>query len=101
MQIGNAVINDETDGVGMYDFLASHAIISDQAADLLKKACDFSSDNLTSQCGAVADEVENDLAYIDLYNIYAPLCTNSNLTALPKKNSVSFKFQCYVWFFFS
>ncbi|KAE9598391.1 putative carboxypeptidase D [Lupinus albus] len=30
IQIGNAVINDETDNRGTFDYLASHAIISDQ-----------------------------------------------------------------------
>lgn len=88
--IGNAVINDETDTRGMYDFLASHAIISDQAASDIKKSCDFSSDkdNQTSKCNAASDEVDKDISYIDLYNIYAPLCKNSNLTAQPKKTSI-------------
>lgn len=92
VQIGNAVINDATDSAGMWDYLASHAIISDQAAYDINKVCDFSSDNLTSECNSVADEVDNDLSYIDLYNIYAPLCKNDSLTTKPKKPSVSFTF---------
>ncbi|XP_061352666.1 serine carboxypeptidase-like 40 [Gastrolobium bilobum] len=87
--IGNAVINDETDVKGMVDFLASHAIISDQAAYDINKACDFSSHNETSsECKAASDELDRDLAFIDLYNIYAPQCKNFNLTAQPKKNSI-------------
>ncbi|XP_027354381.1 serine carboxypeptidase-like 40 isoform X2 [Abrus precatorius] len=86
--IGNAVINDETDALGMYDFLASHAIISDQAAYDINKSCDYSSKNQTSECDAAENEVGNDLEYIDLYNIYAPLCKNTNLTVLPKKTSI-------------
>lgn len=88
MQIGNAVINDDTDALGMYDYLASHAIISDQAAYDINKACDFSSVNQTSECETAADEIDKDLSNIDIYNIYAPLCKNDNLTALPKKTSV-------------
>ncbi|GAU46802.1 hypothetical protein TSUD_268630, partial [Trifolium subterraneum] len=85
-RIGNAVINDDTDSQGMYDFLASHAIISDHAANVINKnICDFSSDNLTNECNAVVDEVGLDLAFIDLYNIYAPVCKNENLTSKPNK----------------
>ena len=98
MQIGNAVINDETDTQGMYDFLASHAIISDQAAYDISKLCNFSSPNTTSECDAAAVEVEKDISFIDLYNIYAPECKNANLTAQPKQTSVSFKFQSLMFF---
>lgn len=97
MQIGNAVINDETDEPGMYDYLATHAIISDRAAYDINNSCDFTSSNQTRECNAIADEVSQDISYIDLYNIYAPLCKDSNLTALPKKTSVSSKFQRIHW----
>lgn len=93
MQIGNAVINDETDSKGMYDFLASHAIISDDAANTIQKHCD-SSPNATSQteeCNEATDEVEKDIYYIDIYNIYAQSCASSNLTTRPKRASVSNK----------
>ena len=48
MQIGNAVINDETDEQGMVDYLGSHAIISDQDVYQIHKYCDFSP-NATTQ----------------------------------------------------
>ncbi|KAK7258207.1 hypothetical protein RIF29_32730 [Crotalaria pallida] len=86
--IGNAVINDATDTPGMYDFLATHAIISDKAAYVINHSCDFSSSNQTSECNATSDEVERDISFIDLYNIYAPLCKNTNLTSQPKKTSI-------------
>ncbi|KAJ7949231.1 Carboxypeptidase [Quillaja saponaria] len=87
--VGNAVINDDTDQRGMYDFLASHAIISDHAANLLKQ-CDFSSNATTqsSECDAGSEEASKDILYISIYNIYAPSCFNSNLTAQPKKGSI-------------
>lgn len=86
--IGNAVINDQTDSAAMYDYLASHAIISDEAAYDIKNVCDFSSDKLSKECNAVAEEVNEDLAFINLYNIYAPVCKNDNLTTRPKKYSI-------------
>lgn len=90
LQIGNAVINDETDTKGMFDFLGSHAIISDSVAAAIDKFCDFSP-NATKQseeCNKAADEAEKYINAIDIYNIYAPLCTNPNLTLIPKKNTV-------------
>lgn len=91
MQIGNAVINDETDSRGMYDFLASHAIISDETANTIIKHCDFSSntDTYSDECNDATGEAERDTDHINIYNIYAPNCVSSNLTARPKKASVS------------
>ncbi|KAE9598434.1 putative carboxypeptidase D [Lupinus albus] len=88
IMIGNAVINDETDNRGRYDYLASHAIISDQAAHDINTFCNFSSDVIPIQCRTAIDEYDRDVSFIDIYNIYAPLCNNPNLTALPKKNSI-------------
>ncbi|XP_054815388.1 serine carboxypeptidase-like 40 [Prosopis cineraria] len=83
--IGNAAINDETDSRGLWDFLASHAIISDKAA-LDVQLCDFSNvaTNLSNECQETLEEIETNIIAIDLYNIYAPLCHNYNLTSLPK-----------------
>ncbi|CAA0816584.1 Serine carboxypeptidase-like 40 [Striga hermonthica] len=87
--IGNAVINDETDTKGMYDYFGSHALISDDIAYQIKKYCDFSpkvteqSDKCIEAAGIADKNVEN----IDIYNIYAPLCSNPTLTDKPKKIS--------------
>ncbi|KAI4333073.1 hypothetical protein L6164_017923 [Bauhinia variegata] len=87
IMIGNAVINDETDQRGMYDYFSTHALISDQAGYDIQKYCDFSP-NATKQnkeCSAAVDQVSKNVAYIDIYNIYSPLCKDTNLTAYPKK----------------
>ncbi|KAA8515624.1 hypothetical protein F0562_018765 [Nyssa sinensis] len=88
--IGNAVINDETDSRGMYDFFASHALISDETSHQIMKYCDFlpNATTQTSRCNAAANEANKDVNDIDIYNIYAPLCLSSNLTAKPKKTSL-------------
>ncbi|XP_014494536.1 serine carboxypeptidase-like 40 [Vigna radiata var. radiata] len=85
--IGNAVINEETDSSGLYDFLASHAIISDEAA-YISKACESSSKIASSQCDAAETQVDSNIEYIDLYNIYAPLCNSTKLTPRPKRYSI-------------
>ncbi|KAL6129705.1 hypothetical protein ACLB2K_073054 [Fragaria x ananassa] len=89
--IGNAVINDETDTKGMYDYLATHALISDEIANQVHKYCDFSPNSTTEtkECDDAMDAIDRATYYIDIYNIYAPLCTSSNLTVKPKKASVS------------
>ncbi|KAL7083649.1 hypothetical protein ACP275_14G176200 [Erythranthe tilingii] len=87
--IGNAVINDESDVKGMYEFFGSHALLSDETTSLIMKYCDFTP-NATTQsniCNEAAGEAEKDTNSIDIYNIYAPLCKNTSLTDKPKKTS--------------
>ncbi|KAB2623358.1 serine carboxypeptidase-like 40 [Pyrus ussuriensis x Pyrus communis] len=93
--IGNAVINDETDTKGMYDYLASHAIISDKTANVINNYCNFAPNVKTDQrkeCNDATDDAAKDTYYVDIYNIYAPSCLSTNLTAKPKRTSI-FKFD--------
>ncbi|XP_057514159.1 serine carboxypeptidase-like 40 isoform X2 [Actinidia eriantha] len=89
--IGNALINDDTDVVGFYDYIASHALISDENLYQIKKYCNVgvNATHLSyDKCKAVGNDVYLDLKNIDIYNIYAPLCHNTNLTQKPKKSSL-------------
>lgn len=89
--MGNAVINDETDNIGMYTYFGNHALISDDLAQKILKSCDFSP-NATSQsdeCNQAADDAGKDTSYINIYNIYGPLCPHEGTTARPGKPSVS------------
>ena len=92
LQIGNPTINDETDDKGMYDFLASHAILSESLASIINKcnSNDTTGDLTTDKCYEAMDECYRDVRYIDIYHIYAPLCKNTSLTATPKPATVSF-----------
>ncbi|KAL8171499.1 hypothetical protein V2J09_023303 [Rumex salicifolius] len=84
--IGNAVINDETDEMGMYEYFWTHALISDQTRNTIIKTCDFSpsSSSQSKECINAANEADIGVNYIDIYNIYAPICLNSNLTSKPR-----------------
>ena len=82
------MINDETDNLGMYDYFASHALISDKTWYEIKEHCDFGTLS-SNECKVLTAEADNDLDNIDIYNIYAPLCYDNNLTKKPKKTSVS------------
>ncbi|KAJ0039298.1 hypothetical protein Pint_23884 [Pistacia integerrima] len=90
IMIGNAVINDETDVRGMYEYFKNHALISYEVADQIQKSCDFSSNasNQSDDCDAATQVVNQNIYYLDIYNIYAPLCVHSNLTAHPKRASI-------------
>ncbi|KAL3348418.1 hypothetical protein AABB24_021866 [Solanum stoloniferum] len=89
--IGNAVINDETDTRGMYEYFASHALISDEVEAEIQKQCKFTipESEESDECkmaGIIADYDTHD--HIDIYAIYAPLCHNTNLTSKPKRPSL-------------
>ncbi|CAN4080597.1 unnamed protein product [Withania somnifera] len=88
--IGNAVINDETDTGGMYEYFASHAIISEEVGAEIQKQCKFTvaENEESEECKVAQGKADYDIYDIDIYNIYAPICHNSNLTAKPKKPSL-------------
>ncbi|KAL0425667.1 UNVERIFIED_CONTAM: Serine carboxypeptidase-like 40 [Sesamum radiatum] len=87
--MGNALMNDETDMKGMYEYLASRAMISDETWKQILKYCDFSdkATQLSDECNEATDEADISTDGIDIYNIYAPLCSNSSLTRKPKNTS--------------
>ncbi|KAI4302878.1 hypothetical protein MLD38_038576 [Melastoma candidum] len=88
--IGNAVINSETDRRGMFDYFASHALISRETNNKVQKLCNFMgyAANRSADCDSAIREVFNNVGYLDIYSIYAPICMDGNLTARPKMASV-------------
>lgn len=91
MQIGNPVINDETDAKGMYQFYESHALISEQTLGRILRYCDFSDSNnsgLSTQCLVGILESQRNTAALDIYNIYAPTCSNTTSTWVYNSNAI-------------
>ncbi|XP_060217406.1 serine carboxypeptidase-like 40 isoform X1 [Lycium barbarum] len=88
--IGNAVINDETDTRGMYEYFASHALISDEVEAEIQKECKFTvpESEESDKCQVALGIAEYGTHPLDIYAIYAPRCHNSNLTSHPKKPSL-------------
>lgn len=88
--IGNAVINDETDLQGMYEYFGSHALVSDETTATIMTYCDFSpsSTSQSDKCEDAASEASENIDSLNIYNIYAPVCLNSNLTNEPKPASI-------------
>ncbi|KAF4346886.1 hypothetical protein G4B88_014994 [Cannabis sativa] len=88
--IGNAVINDESDERGMYEYMGSHALISDKSANTIKNHCDFSPKAAQStECDIAMEEVMNFDPCSDYY-VHAYLnrrdvqiAMHANVTKLP------------------
>ncbi|CAL9092138.1 unnamed protein product, partial [Musa textilis] len=88
--IGNAAIDMESDNRGMYDFFWTHALISDATVDAIHKHCNFSfkADTQPPQCTQALQDAERVFEELDIYNIYAPLCSSSSLSPTPKKPEI-------------
>ncbi|KAF3792852.1 Serine carboxypeptidase II-3 [Nymphaea thermarum] len=74
--IGNGVINKWTDDKGQFDYLWTHALISDEIVDTIHKNC---YPPLTNQQNDLCDEATATAFVLadngmDIYNIHAPLC---------------------------
>lgn len=83
MQIGNALLDDETDQRGMIDYAWDHAVISDGLYFEIKRKCNFSVEHIaqiSDPCGDALDRYFAVYKIIDMYSLYTPFCVNSNLT---------------------
>ncbi|KAA8550107.1 hypothetical protein F0562_001791 [Nyssa sinensis] len=74
--IGNAVINDDTDTKGLFDFFWTHALNSDETHEGINAFCDFLNETSSAQCDSMGEKSFEELGNINGYNIYAPLCLN-------------------------
>ncbi|KAM0032751.1 putative carboxypeptidase D [Helianthus debilis subsp. tardiflorus] len=72
--IGNAWIDDTTSYEGMFDYFWTHALNSDETNAGINKYCDYISGNFSDKCEESQSKGYNEYGYIDIYNIYAPLC---------------------------
>ncbi|PKA55034.1 Serine carboxypeptidase-like 35 [Apostasia shenzhenica] len=76
--IGNAVINDATDQMGMVEYAWSHAIISDELHSAIRKHCGtFQEDGDRAAgpgCSPVLRAFLRAYSDIDIYSIYTPVC---------------------------
>ncbi|WCJ41540.1 Serine carboxypeptidase 1 [Euphorbia peplus] len=71
--IGNAWIDDVTSNKGSYDYLWTHALISDETIKGIHKYCSFG-ENETDECFKYKTKASAERGRIDIYNIYGPLC---------------------------
>ncbi|VFQ72515.1 unnamed protein product [Cuscuta campestris] len=86
IMIGNGIMNEATDERGLYDYLWSHALISDETHRGVSEDC-FSTTKRGMKCYEFQYSAVNETGSIDFYNIYAPLCSNNSRHT--QKNNVA------------
>ncbi|PON70422.1 Serine carboxypeptidase-like [Parasponia andersonii] len=73
--VGNALTDDHHDHLGVFEFMWSAGLISDETYKLLNLLCDFQSFVHTSNsCDKILDIASEELGNIDTYSIYTPAC---------------------------
>ncbi|PON99336.1 Serine carboxypeptidase-like [Trema orientale] len=73
--VGNALTDDHHDHLGVFEFMWSAGLISDETYKLLNLLCDFQSFVHTSNsCDKILDIASEELGNIDAYSIYTPPC---------------------------
>lgn len=90
-QVGNALTDDYYDHLGVFQFMWSSGLISDETYKLLNELCDLESFiHASESCEKILDIANNELGDIDPYSIYTPSCTaNSSLPHKLLKRLVS------------
>ena len=78
MQIGNALMDDETDQIGMVDYAWDHAVISDRVYHNIKIKCNFSSEQPTPDCNEALFYYFEVYRIIDMYSLYTPSCVSNS-----------------------
>ncbi|KAL8156256.1 putative serine carboxypeptidase-like 23 [Apium graveolens] len=86
IMVGNGIMNDATDNNGTFDYMWSHAMISDETYQGLMKYCTNPNFNRT-KCNLIQFAVDTEVGEIDFYNIYGPVCNHS-------RTNVSKKTKC-------
>ncbi|CAM0903711.1 unnamed protein product [Alopecurus aequalis] len=81
--IGNAVLNDETDQLGMVEYAWSHAIISDELHSAVTRECDSFREEADGGkpgkgCSPAIRAFMGAFDDIDIYGIYSPTCLTSS-----------------------
>lgn len=92
MQVGNALTDDYHDHLGVFQFLWSAGMISDQTFKLLNVLCDFQSFiHSSNSCDKILDIANDELGNVDPYSIFTPTCSAniSQSNQLLKRRNVS------------
>ncbi|XP_022772836.1 serine carboxypeptidase II-3-like [Durio zibethinus] len=94
--IGNAWVDDGICTKGLYDYLWTHALNSDETNEGIKKYCNFASEDSVNEmadgilCGKYQIKGFIEMGNIDLYGIYAPPCNSSALKPGSNGNVMNF-----------
>ncbi|KAL9260785.1 Serine carboxypeptidase 1-like protein [Drosera capensis] len=91
---GNGCLNNPTDNLGDYDYMWTHALISDRSHTAILSSCDFSALDVSDECNNWLDIAENETGNIDPYDIYVPVCLTSGLSNSSTPGSIDVYDPC-------
>ncbi|PHT37572.1 Serine carboxypeptidase II-2 [Capsicum baccatum] len=75
--VGNALTDNYHDHLGLFQFVWSVGMISDQTYKLANALCDYESFSKPSeQCNKILDQGKEEIGNIDIYSIFTPACTD-------------------------
>ncbi|CAK9315096.1 unnamed protein product [Citrullus colocynthis] len=84
--VGNALFDDHHDHVGVFEFLWSTGLISDQTYKQLNLLCANQSFVHSSEsCDAILEVADKEIGNIDHYSIFTPPCSDSSSNRLRKQ----------------
>lgn len=86
--IGNPSLDDEAEAMGMYEFLLSHGVISQEFFLSLEKSCRGDPPNPT-ECMDLNMKVEDAVGQLNRYDILAPKCLNATLMTNQSKECIT------------
>ncbi|KAK6942332.1 Peptidase S10, serine carboxypeptidase [Dillenia turbinata] len=76
--VGNALTDDYHDHLGVFEFMWSFGMISDQTYSMLNDLCDYQSFiHTSSSCDKIIEIASEELGNIDPYSIFTPPCTGN------------------------
>ncbi|KAL9314303.1 hypothetical protein ACSQ67_019755 [Phaseolus vulgaris] len=82
--VGNALTDDYHDQLGMFEFMWSSGLISDQTYKLLNLLCDFESvEHPSHSCENIWEIADKELGNIDPYSLFTPPC-HANVSQLSR-----------------
>lgn len=85
LQVGNALTDDFHDQLGMFEFMWSSGLISDQTYKLLNLLCDFQSvEHPSHSCEKIWEIANEELGNIDPYSLFTPPCQHANVSQLSR-----------------
>lgn len=79
-------MNDAIDNKGTFNYMWSHAIISDEIYRGLKRYCTSPYYNRL-KCNAIQSKVDRKAGNIDFYNIYGPVCSHYSNASRKSKHT--------------
>jgi Serine carboxypeptidase len=88
-KIGNAYLDMHINEETTYEYMWSHALISNKVYDEIKKKCNFSASD--SNCAIATSKAIT--GNIDPYNIYAPICAGHGKTSHAGVRNQAYQFS--------